>query len=198
MIQTSAFARQGLCSRFPPPLAYPNKVGRVSDLPLPPVSRLSIKPDSERGCSAGPITSVDPSHACAYNEARRSLRRAGLRQQMRSASLPKTRKRMASPNPAGGKICVICHEDCSTRPRLKDRAGQYYCRKCVNVAKRQIAAGKEAEAPKQAAADPLPPAPPEPAPLDDGLDLLAEAAASGSSAETSRSKPASRGTPAAR
>ncbi len=29
-----------------------------------------------------------------------------------------------------GKICVICGEDCSGRPRIKDPKGRYYCRKC--------------------------------------------------------------------
>ncbi|MCL4743118.1 MAG: hypothetical protein KJZ54_13050 [Phycisphaerales bacterium] len=28
------------------------------------------------------------------------------------------------------KICAICGEDCSDRPRVKDRAGRYYCKPC--------------------------------------------------------------------
>jgi hypothetical protein len=53
---------------------------------------------------------------------------------------------MASPNQAGGKICVICHEDCSTRARTKDRAGRYYCQECYDRAKKKIAARKQAPA----------------------------------------------------
>lgn len=29
-----------------------------------------------------------------------------------------------------GKVCVICGEDCSDRPRVKDRRGRYYCKAC--------------------------------------------------------------------
>jgi len=32
------------------------------------------------------------------------------------------------------KICVICHEDCSTRPRTKDQHGRYYCKPCYESA----------------------------------------------------------------
>lgn len=28
------------------------------------------------------------------------------------------------------KICAVCGEDCSDRPRVKDRAGRYYCKPC--------------------------------------------------------------------
>ncbi len=33
-----------------------------------------------------------------------------------------------------GKICVICGEDCSGRPRIKDPRGRYYCRSCHELA----------------------------------------------------------------
>ncbi len=29
-----------------------------------------------------------------------------------------------------GKICVVCHCDCTGRPRVKDPKGRYYCRSC--------------------------------------------------------------------
>ncbi|MCK4658634.1 MAG: hypothetical protein KAV82_03845 [Phycisphaerae bacterium] len=39
-----------------------------------------------------------------------------------------------------GKICRVCGEDCSTRPRTKDRAGHYYCTPCYEQARRRKAA----------------------------------------------------------
>src|SRR5262245_56479338 len=53
----------------------------------------------------------------------------------------------------GGKICGICGEDCSTRPRTKDAQGHYYCRDCYEKARQQKAA-KPASAPAKAAAAP--------------------------------------------
>ncbi len=43
------------------------------------------------------------------------------------------------------KICGICHEDCSDRPRVKDRQGRYFCKTCAM-----------AHAKKPAAAEPAP------------------------------------------
>ena len=43
------------------------------------------------------------------------------------------------------KICAICGEDCSDRPRVKDRTGRYYCKPCE--AKAAVAAGVAAAAP---------------------------------------------------
>lgn len=77
---------------------------------------------------------------------------------------------MASPNQSGGKICAICHEDCSSRARTKDRAGRYYCQECFDAAMKKKAARKKAVA-----------APPPP-PADDGLGLLEDFAAAASSA----------------
>lgn len=34
----------------------------------------------------------------------------------------------------GGKVCFICHEDCSTRPRTKDAQGRYACKACLDQA----------------------------------------------------------------
>ncbi len=42
---------------------------------------------------------------------------------------------MASANEPGEKICALCHQDCSTRPRTKDDAGRYFCRACVERVK---------------------------------------------------------------
>lgn len=36
---------------------------------------------------------------------------------------------------ASGKICINCRLDCSTRPRVKDRAGRYVCRDCLKQMK---------------------------------------------------------------
>lgn len=49
------------------------------------------------------------------------------------------------------KICIICGEDCSARPRLKDSGGQYACQACVEAKKRQAAKAK-APMPKVTAA----------------------------------------------
>lgn len=38
--------------------------------------------------------------------------------------------------PTGSKICRICGEDCSDRPRIKDPQGRYYCKTCHEQAKR--------------------------------------------------------------
>lgn len=45
------------------------------------------------------------------------------------------------------KICIICKEDCSARPRLKDSGGQYACQACVEAKKRQAAKSKARPAP---------------------------------------------------
>lgn len=39
-------------------------------------------------------------------------------------------------SPGGtGKVCVICGEDCSNKPRTKDAKGRYYCTPCFDAAK---------------------------------------------------------------
>lgn len=55
-----------------------------------------------------------------------------------------------------GKICGICGEDCSGRPRIKDQQGRYFCKACAEQAAKQRAAAPAA--PK--AAPPPPPAEP--------------------------------------
>jgi len=41
---------------------------------------------------------------------------------------------MADPTPAPKKVCTICGEDCSSKPRVKDRRGHYYCKPCHDAA----------------------------------------------------------------
>ncbi|MCH7849181.1 MAG: hypothetical protein IIB53_12550 [Planctomycetes bacterium] len=65
------------------------------------------------------------------------------------------------------KICVICGEDCSGRPRIKDSKGRYCCKSCH----------EEALPRKRAPADAAPPPKPEPElelPVDDGSGMMAE------------------------
>ena len=35
------------------------------------------------------------------------------------------------------KVCKLCGEDCSTRPRVKDAQGSYYCKTCHAAALEQ-------------------------------------------------------------
>lgn len=65
------------------------------------------------------------------------------------------------------KVCVICGEDCSGRPRIKDSKGRYCCKSCH----------EEALPRKRAPADAAPPPKPEPElelPVDDGFGMMAE------------------------
>lgn len=65
------------------------------------------------------------------------------------------------------KVCVICGEDCSGRPRIKDSKGRYCCKSCH----------EEALPKKRAPADAAPPPKPEPElelPVDDGFGMVAE------------------------
>ena len=41
---------------------------------------------------------------------------------------------MSRTQQAGNKICKLCGQDCSTRPRIKDKAGRYFCRDCYEKA----------------------------------------------------------------
>src|SRR5688572_26007568 len=38
------------------------------------------------------------------------------------------------------KICGICGEDCSARPRIKDQQGRYFCKACAEQAAQRRAA----------------------------------------------------------
>jgi hypothetical protein len=64
------------------------------------------------------------------------------------------------------KTCGYCHQDCSTKPRLRDEAGNYYCKECYPLAqaegKTKAAAGRVAPGGVGAAsvfADPIIPTP---------------------------------------
>jgi uncharacterized membrane protein YhaH (DUF805 family) len=52
------------------------------------------------------------------------------------------------------KTCVICGEDCSTRPRTKNPEGQYACNACLEERRRERAAGAGAAVAAPAAAEP--------------------------------------------
>ncbi|MBN1344803.1 MAG: hypothetical protein JXQ73_19070 [Phycisphaerae bacterium] len=45
-----------------------------------------------------------------------------------------------------GKVCRICGQDCSGRPRTKDRKGNYYCKACYDRAVKERSAAKLAAA----------------------------------------------------
>jgi len=69
----------------------------------------------------------------------------------------------------GVKVCRICGEDCSHRPRTRDRAGHYYCNACYDRLQKQQATATPATKPSRA----------EPATTDDGLNAMAELASPG-------------------
>jgi hypothetical protein len=54
------------------------------------------------------------------------------------------------------KICVICGEDCSARPRLKDSGGQYACQSCVEARRPQAPKARARPAPAAVAVDQAP------------------------------------------
>lgn len=82
---------------------------------------------------------------------------------------------------APAKICIICNQDCSARPRTKDKLGRYICQSCADARKH----AKATPAPFPAPApfpDPLPapsdhaasdPAPSDPDPSDPDIYDLA-------------------------
>jgi hypothetical protein len=47
---------------------------------------------------------------------------------------------------AAAKICVICRQDCSDRPRIKDPKGRYCCKSCYESARQAAEARREAAA----------------------------------------------------
>jgi hypothetical protein len=63
---------------------------------------------------------------------------------------------MAVQSTPQGKICTHCGQDCSAKPRTKDKLGKYYCKECFGEAMRA------AEARLAAAAQAVQPAPIEP------------------------------------
>jgi len=46
--------------------------------------------------------------------------------------------------PTAEKICVLCGEDCSDRPRTKNLDGQYACKSCVEARRERRPAGADA------------------------------------------------------
>lgn len=67
------------------------------------------------------------------------------------------------PAPAGTKTCLICGEDCSNRPRVKDPQGRYTCKACLEKAK----AAKEGAPPRKTSA-------PAPAAMTDDAGVLSK------------------------
>lgn len=53
-----------------------------------------------------------------------------------------------------GKICVVCHEDCSGKPRTKDVHGNYYCRSCYEQRLEMVRQGQVDVASKPSVAPP--------------------------------------------
>ncbi|MCK4342568.1 MAG: hypothetical protein KAY37_12690 [Phycisphaerae bacterium] len=99
---------------------------------------------------------------------------------------------------AGVRICVVCGEDCSLKPRTKDRRGRYFCRECYEKAVQQA----RAKAAQQSAATPVVKAAPKPKkkapvarkpkaapPADDMLTSLADLETTGSAVETAHTCP---------
>lgn len=79
------------------------------------------------------------------------------------------------------KICVVCKQDCSKKPRIKDPQGRYTCQACADkrAAKQQVAAVPAGAAASGAKASE--------APLDEpelSIDLLAEEAQAQASVAT--------------
>jgi hypothetical protein len=56
-----------------------------------------------------------------------------------------------SPAPTSGKICIVCGQDCSHKPRSKDRQGRYTCDDCST--RRKADSARNHAAPAPAAAD---------------------------------------------
>jgi uncharacterized Zn finger protein (UPF0148 family) len=46
---------------------------------------------------------------------------------------------MADAAGAAGKICGFCAQDCSARPRIKDKEGRYFCKSCVEQREAEVA-----------------------------------------------------------
>ncbi|MHC4064795.1 MAG: hypothetical protein ACYSUQ_02230 [Planctomycetota bacterium] len=88
---------------------------------------------------------------------------------------------------SAAKTCRLCGQDCSDKPRVKDKRGQYYCRDCYEKAR---SSRQAASAAKPTAPPPSPPSAGEATGKAAGsggdsaasLDLLAQLAAHGRSA----------------
>src|SRR5688572_29239522 len=58
------------------------------------------------------------------------------------------------PSPTGtAKICTICSEDCSAKPRTKDSHGRYYCRGCYERVRARKGGGASAHLEDKLATD---------------------------------------------
>lgn len=53
------------------------------------------------------------------------------------------------------KVCVICKQDCSGRPHVKDKQGRYACRACVEKKQAKTAAAKAPQQPQTGGTDPV-------------------------------------------
>lgn len=60
------------------------------------------------------------------------------------------------PSPTSAKICGLCGQDCSNKPRIKDNAGNYFCKACMEA--KQAAKPAPAAAPRPTAPRALAPA----------------------------------------
>lgn len=60
------------------------------------------------------------------------------------------------PSPTSAKICGLCGQDCSNKPRIKDNAGNYFCKACMES--KQAAKPAPAAAPRPATPRALAPA----------------------------------------
>lgn len=54
---------------------------------------------------------------------------------------------------ASPKLCLICRQDCSGRPRVRDGQGRYACRSCVDERKRTHPAAKPSREPRKPVPD---------------------------------------------
>lgn len=66
------------------------------------------------------------------------------------------------------KICVLCGEDCSYKPRIKDSHGNYYCKTCHQAAE-QRQTGRKAPSPQPVEIEAAPE--PKNAPMIDDLSI---------------------------
>lgn len=78
----------------------------------------------------------------------------------------------------GAKICVRCNEDCSTKPRVKDKSGRYMCQACVDASGEEFAGLATSARPARVAAPAAAPVATQEAPIIEGaadvLDLTQE------------------------
>jgi hypothetical protein len=102
--------------------------------------------------------------------------------------------RMPSPEVSPAKTCVVCGQDCTDRPRVKDNRGRYFCQPCFQKLEQKQKAAAPPQAVAVAAAAKAPAAKPAarsaPAGGPDLLSDLATMAAAAPAAEIERNCPA--------